>query len=441
MIKTGLWFICCAAVLGLAQAGKHDVYSSYSVHAVLPRDSSELALLQQLEQALELDVWQYGAPDREALLMVAPQHRQQLLSALDDHGLQHYLHTENVAKALEKHDEDIATWRSSREQRMIFRDYMRYDEIDAYMEGIVRQYPDLVTVVNAGKSFEGRDIKYLKISTTQFKDPSKPIYFMNAMLHAREWVTTPVTLYSVFRLVENVRTEDMDLINDVDWIILPLANPDGYEFSHTDTRLWRKTRSVNLDVHQTCFGVDGNRNFDVSFNTTGVNQNPCSLTYPGTQAFSEPETQYIRDILRNPEYAERIQLFMDIHSHGNYVLYAYGNHSLPSNAADLHQVAAAMGATMDAMKRPEAGFYKIGNSATVLYGTSGSAQDYGQKSGVPFSYTLELPGYGHGFLVPPQFMDHINEETWQGIAVTARLARSYYRARYSAATTAAPAQS
>ncbi|KAJ8711537.1 hypothetical protein PYW07_008779 [Mythimna separata] len=300
MMRTTLWFMWCAAVMALSHAGKHDAYFSYSVHAVLPRDSSDLALLQQLEQQLDLDVWQYGAPGREALLMVAPQLRRQLLSALDDHDIQHYVHTENVAKSLEELDEEICTWRSSRAQRMIFEDYLRYDEIDAYMERLAAEYPDLVTVVNAGKSFEGRDIKYLKISTTQFKDPSKPIYFMNAMLQAREWVTTPVTLYSAHRLVENLRDEDRDLLNDVDWIILPLANPDGYEFSHSDSRLWRKTRSVNLEVHATCFGVDGNRNFDVRFNTIRVQQNPCSLIYPGTHAFSEPETRYIRDILRNP---------------------------------------------------------------------------------------------------------------------------------------------
>ncbi|KAJ8711536.1 hypothetical protein PYW07_008778 [Mythimna separata] len=132
---------------------------------------------------------------------------------------------------------------------------------------------------------------------------------------------------------------------------------------------------------------------------------------------------------------------MDIRSYGNYVLYAYGNHSLPSNVADLHHVAAAMGAAMDDLKRPEAYFYEVGNSANLMYGTSGTALDYSQASGVPFSYRLELPDYRYGFLVPPQYVEHINEETWQGIAVTARLGRFYYRARYSAATTAAPAQS
>ena len=30
----------------------------------------------------------------------------------------------------------------------------------------------------------------------------------------------------------------------VDWYVVPLVNPDGYEYSHTNDRLWRKNRSL-----------------------------------------------------------------------------------------------------------------------------------------------------------------------------------------------------
>lgn len=60
---------------------------------------------------------------------------------------------------------------------------------------------------------------------------------MMAMLHAREWVTTPVTLYSIHRLVENLRDGDRDLLEGTDWIIMPMTNPDGYEFSMSDVSI------------------------------------------------------------------------------------------------------------------------------------------------------------------------------------------------------------
>ena len=28
----------------------------------------------------------------------------------------------------------------------------------------------------------------------------------------------------------------------VDWYVAPLLNPDGYEYSHTNDRMWRKNR-------------------------------------------------------------------------------------------------------------------------------------------------------------------------------------------------------
>lgn len=36
------------------------------------------------------------------------------------------------------------------------------------MDRIAAQYPELVTLGNAGKSYEGRDIKYLKVSVYLF---------------------------------------------------------------------------------------------------------------------------------------------------------------------------------------------------------------------------------------------------------------------------------
>ena len=125
-----------------------------------------------------------------------------------------------------------------------------------------------------------------------------------------------------------------------------------------------------------CWGVDANRNFDVNFNTIGVSSDPCSLFYPGPYAFSEPETRYVRDIIQ--ENLSRIQIYQNIHSYGNYVLFGYGNGTLPANAAELHLVGAAMGAAIDAKKLDKVGYYLVGNSNLALYGSSGSAQDWGQ---------------------------------------------------------------
>ncbi|XP_050353009.1 carboxypeptidase B-like isoform X1 [Nymphalis io] len=409
-------------------AGNHDIYHGYSVHGVRLRDQADQIVLHKLEEDLNIDVWNHGAPElRDALVMVSQENKREFLATLDKNGMNHYLHLADVASSLKEYDTQVSSWKQSRTNRMPFEDYPRYAEVDAYMEKIAREYPNLVTLVNAGPSFEGRAVKYLKISTTNFADPSKPVYFIDSTMHAREWVIVPFALYTIHRLVENLRDQDRDLLENIDWIIMPMVNPDGYEYSHTDARLWRRTRSFNATISTECWGVDANRNFDINFNTLGVSSNPCSDIYPGHEAFSELEARYIRDVIL--ENIDRMQLYLNVHSFGNYVVFGYGNTSLPQNVVQLHQVGAAMGAAIDAKKLDKAPFYLIGNSNLLMYECSGSSQDYAQAVGVPFSYTLEMAGYEYDFRVPPQYINQINTETWEGIVASARLANLYYRAR------------
>ena len=82
-----------------------------------------------------------------------------------------------------------------------------------------------------------------------------------------------------------------DLIEMYDWIVMPLVNPDGYEYSHTEVthcdiyakyvltqkkkslifiqdRMWRKNRGESktiLNLLSNCKGIDLNRNFAYSW--------------------------------------------------------------------------------------------------------------------------------------------------------------------------------
>merc|ERR1711874_186033 len=75
----------------------------------------------------------------------------------------------------------------------------------------------------------------------------------------------------------------------VDWYVMPLLNPDGYEYSRTTDRLWRKNRAPPPDGSD-CYGVDLNRNWDVvGYGLGSVSGNPCSEVYKGPAKNSEPE--------------------------------------------------------------------------------------------------------------------------------------------------------
>ncbi|CAK1541425.1 unnamed protein product [Leptosia nina] len=410
-------------------ASKHEKYTGYTLYNVEILSQEDNEYIKGLGDLLELDVWQFGSPlaARDATIMVPPHNHDLFTKALIDRGLKYSVKEADVVRALSSFESDCSRWSKGRNNvQQPFTYYARLAEINAYMERLAQQYPNIVTLVNAGLSTEGRPINYLKISNSNFEDPTKPIYFFDTTMHAREWVTTPVALYAVHKLVENLEEADRDLLENIDWIILPVLNPDGYEFSHTDDRMWRKNRSLNATLSE-CYGVDLNRNFDIFFGDMNASKDPCSGAYHGSGPFSEIESRHLRDILHT--YLDRIQTYVNIHSFGNYVLYGFDNATLPVNVAQIHHVGALMGAHIDSLKLPVAYHYAVGNSKFVLYPASGTSQDYAQNLGVPFSLTLELPDFRYGFLVPPEYIPQINRETWAGIAASARASVLFYRNR------------
>lgn len=178
-----------------------------------------------------------------------------------------------------------------------------------------------------------------------------------------------------------------------------------------------------------CPGVDGNRNYDVHFGTVGTSTLPCSDTYGGSRAFSEIETRVVRDIIL--EYLPRMALYLTMHSYGSMILYPWGHDgTLSENALALHTVGIAMVNAIHPEQASHFPNYVVGNSVLVIgYGASGAAEDYAHLVGVPLAYTYELPGLSggfQGFHLPPQYIERVCHETWQGIAAGARLAGNIF---------------
>jgi len=71
---------------------------------------------------------------------------------------------------------------------------------------------------------------FIKISSGG--NGTRPVVLVDAGIHAREWVAPGMALYIIYQLVEN-NAANVNLTNGVDWYILPVLNPDGYEYSQT----------------------------------------------------------------------------------------------------------------------------------------------------------------------------------------------------------------
>lgn len=197
--------------------------------------------------------------------------------------------------------------------------YLRHSDINRYLDSLQSSYPNLVQVIKIGHSYENRPLKVIKISRKNPKNIEKERVFIDAGCHAREWITISCALHCVQRLVE-YNNLHIDLLNRFEFYILPVVNPDGYEYTHTVNRFWRKTRRPirQGDCEKFNFGADLNRNYD--FHWQDASANPRKYTFRGDKPFSEPETRALRSFLSDLN----CKFYLTLHSHAQALCYPWG---------------------------------------------------------------------------------------------------------------------
>jgi len=210
-----------------------------------------------------------------------------------------------------------------------FRPYTAPGGIRDELIATAARYPKLTEVVNFGKSTQGKTMTAVRVTKNakNVRDGSRPATLYVGAQHAREWITVEMNRRLLHYVLDNYG-KDPAITNLVDrtelWFV-PVANPDGYDFTFTgDNRLWRKNLRDNDGDGQitTVDGVDLNRNFAYKwgYDNEGSSPNPTSDTYRGPGPNSEPETKAI-DAL----YGKiRPEFFINYHSAAQLLLYGVG---------------------------------------------------------------------------------------------------------------------
>src|SRR6478752_5716711 len=327
--------------------------------------------------------------------------------------------------------------------------YKSVEEIYAFLDQKVAQFPNLVEKIDIGDSWckanpgscvlpspwIGYDLFVLHITNRNIPGP-KPVFWGDGNIHAREIATPEVVMRMIDYLVNNYDTNA-----DVRWLVdyhdiwlMPEVNPDGHHIVEAggggNSPYYYRKNGNNVGGGNCAwpptpfdhFGVDNNRNFPFHWGCcNGSSGFVCDQTYRGTASGSEPEDMAIVNKLRtlvadqrgpldtDPAPITATGVYQNIHTNATVNLFTWGwtSTQMP-NYAETRNIAAHMAA-------PNAGGngYAYGSIIEELYPVDGGSIDwaYGELGMAAFSTELG----GQDFLVPYSCIDNPGCGSSQGL--------------------------
>jgi hypothetical protein len=299
--------------------------------------------------------------------------------------------------------------------------YRTYEDVQAELKGLVDANPGVVRKVVFGTSFQGREISGVEISKNVEDRDGRPVFFLMAVHHAREWPSMEAAMEFAHLLVDNQGDSRIaGLLAKERVVILPLVNPDGFissrnAFDPGDALLGQEPdatlveaiapfgglfayRRKNCDGEilppttpcELAWGVDNNRNYAYNWGGSGSSADVTSQSYHGPGPRSEPETKAVWNYVRTHEVTALITL----HNVAALVLRPPGTSAAgpAPDEAKLKSIGDAMGTA--AGYTSEYGYQ--------LYDTSGTTEDDTYAATGGFGYTIEMGPPDGNFHMPYQ---------------------------------------
>ncbi|XP_070500960.1 zinc carboxypeptidase-like [Chironomus tepperi] len=341
-------------------------FDFYRVYEVTATDESHLKIFQQIldypdgynfmtTPKLVLDV-----PNK---LIVPPHKFGEWSEWTENFKLNVELLNNNLQESIDKEDRNY----QRRKGVYDWSSYRRLNETYAWMDDLAASRPNDISTFIVGKSYEGRDMKGLRVNIGN-KTGKKAIFF-ESNIHANEWIGSYSTTYIMNQLLTSDDDDVKRLLETFDWWFLPILNIDGYEYTWNVDRTWRKTRRPTQNP--LCHGADPNRNSDVSWGVFGGSTLPCSAIYYGDHAFSEVEMKQFSEFIAT---VPNLFGYISFHSHGQYIMTPYALSRDPAENFDLlNSIGAEAKAAIFAQRGKE---YRVGSMSDFFGLIGGTSVDY-----------------------------------------------------------------
>ncbi|KAI4585077.1 hypothetical protein MJG53_006611 [Ovis ammon polii x Ovis aries] len=369
--------LVCSFILAAALGQMN--FTGDQVLRILAKNEKQLSLLRDLEglKPQKVDFWRGPArPSLPVDMRVPFSELKDIKAYLESHGLAYNIMIKDIQVLLDEEREAMAKSRRLERSTSSFSysSYHTLEEIYTWIDNFVTEHSDIVSKLQIGHSFENRSILVLKIVSEYGKD----------------------------RIVT-------DVLNAMDVFLEIVSNPDGFAYTHSMNRLWRKNKSSRPGTF--CIGVDLNRNWKSGFGGNGSNNNPCSETYHGPSPQSEPEVAAVVDFIMSHG---NVKALISIHSYSQMLMYPYGHSLEPvSNQEELYHLAKD---AVQALYEVHGIEYIYGSISTTLYVASGITVDWAYDSGIKYSFSFELRDTGrYGFLLPAVQIIPTAQETWMAV--------------------------
>ena len=403
-------FFACLASLTLVSAlaaPKKVSYDGWKTYRV--KVGADRAKVKDVVSSLQLGTWKGSVDSSEIVDVVVPPAQLQQFEAAAQSLNAQVMHDDLGASIAEESSFSVyavpnATWFSS---------YHSLADHQSFLRDLAAAYPANSEVFSAGKSNQGRDLLGIHIWGAGGKDSKKGVVW-HGTVHAREWITTMVVEYAAYTLLTSTAADVVALKDKYDYYILPVVNPDGFAYTQTNDRMWRKNRQSTPSA--SCVGRDINRNWDNQWGQRGgASTSPCAEDYKGPSAADGTETKALAAHLNSVASGKGVKFFMDVHSYSQLLMYPYG-YSCSATVPNSSTYASLARGAAAAIRAVYGTTFQTGPICNTIYQVSGDSVDYAyQVSNTEFSMTVELRDTGnYGFVLPASQILPSGEEMWAG---------------------------
>ena len=122
---------------------------------------------------------------------------------ISDHDFEEHVLDQSQGRRVKIKKKKVKKTSTNKQTRFRHTSYLGADLIYQHIESLAKQL-DSISVETIGVTGEGRDIKIVKINADTQQAADLPTIFIDAGIHAREWISPAATLYLIEKLARQI---------------------------------------------------------------------------------------------------------------------------------------------------------------------------------------------------------------------------------------------